>query len=118
MATCSMGAAPSPLMFLPPPVIMAPTPAGTIMAMIPFVNILPFGVCTSLANPEVAAATAAALGVLVPMPCVPVPVSPWAPGSPKVMFGPFPALGACDTIMCAWAGEISMSGAAQNKVFI
>ena len=37
----------------------------------PFVNVLPFGLCTSLANPITAAQTAAALGVLTPGPCTP-----------------------------------------------
>ncbi len=38
----------------------------------PFVSIMPFAMCTSPANPTVAAATAAAMGVLTPMPCIPV----------------------------------------------
>ena len=37
----------------------------------PFANILPFGLCTSLANPITAAQTAAALGVLTPGTCTP-----------------------------------------------
>ena len=40
----------------------------------PFANILPFGLCTSLANPITAAQTAAALGVLTPGACTPVTV--------------------------------------------
>ena len=44
----------------------------------PIANIAPFGVCISLANPAVAAATAAAMGVLVPLPCMPVTPAPWA----------------------------------------
>lgn len=36
-------------------------PAATIMDNVPFKNIMPFGVCTSLANPVTAAQTAAAL---------------------------------------------------------
>ena len=56
----------------------------------PFVNILPFGMCMSLANPMVAAATAAALGALTPMPCIPVTPAPWVPGSPTVLVGGMP----------------------------
>ncbi|MDR2437860.1 MAG: DUF4280 domain-containing protein, partial [Planctomycetaceae bacterium] len=42
----------------------------------PIVNLATFGMCSSPANPAVAAATAAALGVLTPMPCIPVTVAP------------------------------------------
>ena len=87
MMMCPFGAAPSTLNVLPTNRVMcASMPAATIMDFAPFVNIPPFGVCMSLANPMVAAATAAALGVLTPMPCIPV-TTPWKPGSPTVMIG-------------------------------
>ncbi|MEO0948583.1 MAG: DUF4280 domain-containing protein, partial [Cyanobacteria bacterium J06641_5] len=74
MLQCSFGAAPSSLIVVPkgPPVMAGGPLAATIMDYAPLVNILPFGMCSSLANPSVASATAAALGVLTPMPCVPV----------------------------------------------
>jgi hypothetical protein len=72
--------------------------------------------CTSLSNPEVAAATAAALGVLTPMPCVPNTVSPWAPGSPLVTYDGNPALDDSCICNCAWGGEISISSAGQAAV--
>ena len=65
-----------------PTVLTESKPAANINDHIPMVNILPFGMCQSLANPMVAAATAAALGVLTPMPCIPVTPAPWVPGSP------------------------------------
>ncbi|MBW4651438.1 MAG: DUF4280 domain-containing protein [Kastovskya adunca ATA6-11-RM4] len=68
------------------------------------VNILPFGLCTSPANPAVAAATAAALGVLTPMPCVPVTVAPCVPGAVKVRVGMFPALPNTAMCNCMWGG--------------
>jgi hypothetical protein len=69
---CSFGAAPSALIVLPQNKTMTGgPPAANIMDHKPIVNIPTFGACTSLANPTVAAATAAALGVLTPMPCVP-----------------------------------------------
>jgi len=83
-------------------------PAANIMDNIPMVNILPFGMCMSLANPTVASATAAAMGVLTPMPCIPVTPGPWIPGSPTVMLGKMPALNNSCKLMCAYAGVISI----------
>lgn len=106
---CSFGVAPSALIVLPQNRTMTGgPPAANIMDNKPIVNIPPFGMCTSLANPTVAAATAAALGVLTPMPCVPVIPAPWVPGSPTVLIGGMPALNNTSKCMCAWAGVISV----------
>ena len=79
------GVAPSTLMVIPKgtPVTVNGLLAASIMDFVPIANILPFGMCTSIANPMVAAATTAALGVLTPMPCIPVTVAPWSPGAMK-----------------------------------
>ena len=90
-------------------------PAGNIMDNKPFANIPPFGMCNSLSNPQVAAATSAALGVLTPMPCVPVIPAPWAPGSPTVMVRKMPALSDACKANCAWGGMISFSNAGTTK---
>src|SRR5579884_3967151 len=83
---CSFGLAPSVLNVLPiNRVTVEGRPAANIMDHQPILNIPPFGMCTSLANPTVAAATAAALGTLTPMPCVPVTVAPWVPGAVTTM---------------------------------
>ncbi len=76
---CSFGLAPSSLVVLPTnKVFTDQVPDANIMDHVPMVNIMPFGMCMSLANPEVAAATAMALGVLTPMPCIPnTRVAPW-----------------------------------------
>jgi len=78
---CTMGMAPSSLVVLPKnKVLTDEVPDANIMDHIPLVNIMPFGMCMSPANPEVAAATAAAMGVLTPMPCIPnTAAAPWAP---------------------------------------
>ncbi|GJK94422.1 hypothetical protein TUM17569_58080 [Klebsiella oxytoca] len=83
-------------------------PMANIMDNKPFVNILPFGICNSIANPTVAAATAAALGVLTPMPCIPTTPAPWMPGSPAVLVGNIPALTAQSQLMCIWGGVIQI----------
>ncbi len=78
---CSFGAAPAVLNVLPVNrLLTGGMPAANIMDHIPLVNITTFGMCMSLANPTVAAATAAALGVLTPMPCIPATAAPWIPG--------------------------------------
>jgi hypothetical protein len=67
----------------------------------------------SPANPMVAAATAAAMGVLTPQPCIPMTVAPWAPGSPTVLIGGMPALDNSSMCMCMWAGVITIGFAGQ-----
>lgn len=55
MLQCSFGVAPSTLVVLPlNRVLCEGPPAADIMDHIPLVNILPFGMCNSPANPEVA----------------------------------------------------------------
>jgi hypothetical protein len=111
---CSFGVAPSSLMVLPKNTTMVNNmPAANIMDNIPMVNILPFGMCQSMMNPMVAAATAAALGVLTPMPCVPVTAAPWAPGAPTVLIGNMPALNNSSKCLCNWGGMISINMAGQ-----
>jgi uncharacterized protein DUF4280 len=106
---CSMGMAPSSLVVLPVNrVNTGNQPDANIMDNKPMVNIMPFGMCMSPANPAVAAATAAAFGVLTPMPCIPVTLAPWTPGAPTVMLANMPTLDSTSTLMCTWAGVIQV----------
>lgn len=112
---CSFGAAPSNLMVLPVNRVMTSNvPAANIMDHKPMVNILPFGTCMSLANPMVASATAAAMGVLTPMPCIPVTTSPWVPGVPNVLIANFPAVDNMCKVMCNWGGVIQVVNPGQQ----
>jgi len=116
MLQCSFGVAPSTLVVTPENKVMAGSlPAATIMDNVPMKNIMPFGMCSSPANPTVAAATTAALGVLTPMPCVPMTAAPWAPGSPTVMIAGKPALNNSCKLMCNWGGVISINVAGQMQ---
>jgi hypothetical protein len=116
---CSFGIAPSTLMVLPVNrTMVGGPPMANIMDNKPFVNILPFGMCNSIANPTVAAATAAALGVLTPMPCIPVTVAPWMPGSPTVLIGNIPVLTAQSQLICAWGGVIQITFPGQVAVLV
>jgi len=118
MLQCSFGAAPSSLVVLPTNRVMTGSPAATIMDHAPIVNVPPFAMCQSMANPTVAAATAAALGVLTPMPCVPVLPAPWLVGAPTVMIGGMPALNDSSTLMCAWGGVIKINVPGQFTVSV
>jgi hypothetical protein len=113
MMTCSFGAAPATLNVTPEKMVMATTPAANIMDYKPNVNIMPFGMCMSMANPQVAAATAAAQGVLTPQPCIPVTTAPWVPGSPMVLIKGQPALNETSKCMCNWAGVITITNPGQ-----
>jgi len=118
MLQCSFGVAPSALVVLPQNRVLTGSPAANIMDNKPMVNILPFGMCTSIANPTVAAATTAALGVLTPMPCVPVTPAPWVPGALTVLLAGMPALDNQSKLMCTWGGVIQITSPGEFTVAI
>jgi len=110
MMMCTFGMAPSSLVVLPTNrVLTNEMPDANIMDHIPMTNIMPFGMCMSLANPTVAAATAAALGVLTPMPCIPNTPAPWVPGAVTVLLGNQPSLDNVSTLQCIWGGTITFT---------
>lgn len=94
-------------------------PVGTIMDASPGSNLATFGMCSSLANPAVAAATAAALGVLTPQPCSMAPAGTWIPSNPKVLTAGKPVLTNEATLVCALgAGVIQIISPGQTKVLV
>jgi hypothetical protein len=106
---CSEGIAPAGLTVLPTVGSEADQmAAATIADSVPMVNIAPFGMCRSLANPRVAAATSAAMGTLTPQPCVPATAGPWSPGSSIVTLNGVSALTADSKCACTWAGTIEV----------
>jgi hypothetical protein len=93
--------------------MVANQPAANIQDNVPNVNVMPFGMCTTVTNPQVAAATSAALGVLTPQPCIPVTTTPWNPGSPTVNVGGKPILQSNCQLLCQWGGVVTVSFPAQ-----
>ncbi len=112
---CSFGAAPAVLPVTSQQTVMA---CNLLAATIQDNKLPPFGMCSSMANPAVASATAAAMGALTPMPCTPVVPAPWAPGSPTVLIGGKPALNNTSTLMCAYAGVIKVNAPMAQTVQI
>ncbi|WP_179401427.1 DUF4280 domain-containing protein [Burkholderia guangdongensis] len=116
---CTFGMATSALVVLPVNRVLGEgPPAANIMDHIPMVNIMPFGMCNSPSNPTVAAATAAAMGVLTPMPCIPMTPSPWVAGAPTVLLGNQPSLDNVSKCMCNWGGVISIVNPATVNTMI
>ncbi len=114
---CTMGTAPAPIKVTSQQKVLAQgKPAATIQDCQSASNVGPFGLCRSPANPAVAAATAAAMGVLTPQPCMPVPAGTWIPTKPKVIVGGKPCLTQDCKLMCAYAGQISVTLPGQTKV--
>ena len=113
---CTMGMAPGQLLVTSQATVLAGgMPTATVTDAAPMTNVTPCGMCTSLANPQVAAATAAALGVLTPMPCVPVPVGIWTcAGTPLI--GGKPALSTDATLTCSYGGSIRVVSPGQTIV--
>ena len=114
---CSFGVAPCALIVMPMIVTAGggPLPAATINDH-QVTNITTFGMCTTPSNPQVAAATAAAMGVLTPVPCMPMITAPWMPGSVKVKIRGVPALTASSQCMCMWGGAVIITTPGQANV--
>ena len=112
---CSFGAAPASLPVPPACKVLAcGLPAGPGMDN----KLPPFGMCSSLANPAVSSATAAAGGVLTPQPCSPVLTAPWMPGSLTVQIGGKSALNNTSKLMCAYGGVIQVVSPMATTVVI
>jgi hypothetical protein len=117
MMQCTMGVAPASLIVLPTNKVNGSNvPAANIQDFQPMTNIPTFGMCQSMSNPQVSAATSAAMGVLTPMPCVPMTTSPWSPGASKTMIGNQPALTNSCTCNCSYGGTISITNAGQTTI--
>ncbi len=118
-AICSFGTAPGTINVISQAACLVEgKPAATIQDA-QQASITPFGMCTSLANPQVAAATAAALGVLTPQPCMLVPAGTWVPTKPGVTIGGQPCLTRDCTLVCSnGGGNISITFPGQVKTVV
>lgn len=115
---CSFGNAPAPLMALPDKKVNAMLPVVVKDDHIPLVNILPFGMCSNPANPMVIAATAAAMGVLTPVPCIPCTVGAWENAVGKVKVKGKPALNMDAKLNCLYGGSIQAAAPVQPTVLL
>lgn len=113
---CSFGSVPTPLMVLPDKRVKVMFPAATKKDCVPLVNVLPFGMCSNPANPMVAAATAAAFGVLTPVPCMPCIAGTWSGTCKKVKIKGEEAVKADSGLKCAFGGSIQVAVPSQVKV--
>jgi uncharacterized protein DUF4280 len=110
MISCSMALVPAPVPLTATPGMVQGVmqAAATVMDFAPMTNIPTFGMCNSPSDPAVIAATAAALGVHTPAPCIPKTTSPWSPGSTTVTIGGLAALMDSDTCNCTSGGSITV----------
>ncbi len=106
VCTCSFGTLP---MVLPVTSQQTITMCGMTAATIMDNKCTTFGMCSCPANPAVAAATAAAMGVLTPSACIPVTPAPWAPGVPTVTVCGKLLLNNTSKLMCQYGGVIQVS---------
>ena len=116
--TCSLGTSISTFKATAAPfVLVGGKTAGNITDLGSGINISPFGLCSSLANPAVAAATTAALGVLQPQPCTPQPTM-WTlgSGSTNILIGGKPCLTQDCQCSCGFGGTISVADPGQMTV--
>ena len=112
---CTMGTTPGQLKASPSTVRLGGAHAVRISDVAPMMNVGSCGMCTSLLNPTVASATAAALGVLTPMPCVPSPIGTWMCSGTPLLAGQ-PGVSSDATLTCAYGGTLRIITPGQGTV--
>lgn len=115
---CSFGNMPSPLMVLPDKKVNSMLPVAVVSDHMPLLNILPFGMCSNPANPMVIAATAAAMGALTPMPCIPCTTQEWTKACEKVKIKGKRALTMESKLQCFYGGNIQAAAPLQPTVLL
>jgi hypothetical protein len=117
LLACNKGTLPSALVIADP---RRPKIGDAAIALVgdhvPNVNVMPFGMCSSLQNPAVQTATTAAQGTLTPMACIPVLTDPWSPGIEDERIGDVKILDDGSTCRCKWNGTIEVQRAGQDVV--
>lgn len=116
---CPFGTIPANLTATSQSIVLAEgKPVATVQDCAPGVNLSGCGMCSSLANPQVASATAAALGVLTPQPCVPAVAGTWIPTQTTCLADGKPCLTGDATAVCSYGGTLSIMDAGQKTVLI
>jgi len=116
---CSFGTTPGTINATSQATVLADNKPVATMQDCQLVNVGTFGMCSSLANPTVASATAAALGVLTPQPCTMTPAGVWMGGKPTCLAGGKPVLTNECKLMCGMGlGTISITNPGQMKVVV
>ncbi len=105
-------------MVLPDKKVNSLLPVAVKTDHIPLFNILPFGMCSNPANPMVIAATAAALGVLTPVPCIPCTVQDWSKPCGKVKVGGREVINMDSELQCLYGGSIKVTAPVQPTVLL
>lgn len=112
---CTFGTAPANLTVTSQSTVLG---EGKPAATIEDTTVSTCGMCSSIGNPQVASATAAALGILTPQPCVPVFAGKWIPAQTNVLAGGKPCLTQEGKGMCAYGGALTIGNPGQGKIII
>ena len=114
LVECDQGGAPCPLVVVPD--AGAAEPAGSVASVDhhQLTNIATFGTCRHVSNPAVAAATAAAQGVLTPAPCVPMVAQRWEDTTGGASVGGVPLLASDSSVSCQYGGTITVANAGSD----
>ena len=110
---CSMGSATSTLI-VPPGrgVVAGGNPVATVADRVALVNIQPFGLCASTANPGFFPRSRRS------PPCAPAFPAPWMPGSASVKTGGLPLVNSGCQCQCQYGGMVSVVASGQQTTTV